>query len=52
MAWIFAESGCMSGGRCLGSIWRGSRFVLLLVQLHRPLQSDAEIMDPIVIEES
>ena len=52
MAWIFAVSGCMSGGRSLGSIWRGSSFELLLAQLHRPLQSDAELVDPIDIGES
>ena len=52
MAWIFAELGCMSGIRSLGSIWRGSRFELLLAQLHRPLQPDAALMDPIVIGES
>ena len=52
MAWLFAELGCMSGGRSLGSIWRGSRFELLLAQLHRPLQSDAALMDPIDIGES
>ena len=52
MAWIFAELGCMSGNRSLGSIWRGSRFELLQAQLHRPLQSDAALMNPIVIGES
>ena len=52
MAWILAELGCMSGNRSFGSIWRGSRFELLLAQLHRPLQSDAALMDPIDIGES
>jgi len=51
MAWIFAELGCMSSNRSLGSIWRGSRVEILLVQLHGPLQSDAALMDPIDIGE-
>ena len=52
MAWIFSESGYMSGDRSLGSICRSSRFELLLAQLHSPLQSDAALMDPIDIGES
>ncbi len=46
MAWIFAELECMSGDRSLGSIWRSSRFELLLAQLHRSLQSDAVLNGP------
>ena len=41
MAWIFAELECMSDDKSLGSIWRSSKFELLLEQVHRPLQSDA-----------
>ena len=52
MAWIFAELGCMYGGRSLGSIWRGLRFELLLALHHRSLQFDAALMDPIDIGES
>ena len=46
MAWIFAELECMSGDKSLGSIWRSSKFELLLAQLHWPLQSDVVLNGP------
>ena len=52
MACSCAESGCMSGGRSMVSILREPSLELLLTQLHRPLQYDAALMDPIVIGNS